>query len=72
MRALEQPDKFKAIKKVTVLGQEICEDLLKKMNFAETRKFCLTIESELRKFVTSPLQYIMLLLIQKIGLHIKH
>ncbi len=50
-------DKFRNIKKVVVLGQEISEDVLKKMNFAETRKFCLGIESDLRKFIANPLMY---------------
>jgi hypothetical protein len=49
-----QPDKSKSVKKTVVLGQEISEDLLKKMNFIEARNFCLSIENELRKFLVTP------------------
>jgi len=53
--AIENSDKIsKTIKKVTIFGHEISEDLLKKMNFAETRKFCVNLESDLRKFIANP------------------
>ncbi len=50
-------EKARSIKKVTILGQIISEDLLKKMNFAEPRKFCVGVEAELKKFVQSPALY---------------
>jgi len=52
-----QTDKSKTVKKTVVLGQEISEDLLKKMNFTEARNFCLSIENELRKFLSTPSMY---------------
>ena len=51
-------DKSKVVKKIDILGQAIAEDMLKKMNFAETKKFCLSMDVELRKFVLSPTMYL--------------
>ena len=41
-------------KEVTVLGQQVNEDVFKKMNFADRRQFCLSVDQELRQFVTNP------------------
>lgn len=65
MDPCSQIEKAKSVKKVTILNQEISEDLLKKMNFAETKKFCLHIESELRKFLAMESAYFKLLNLAK-------
>lgn len=52
-----QADKSKTVKKVVVLGQEVSEDLLKKMSFAEARSFCLSTENDFKKLVSTPSMY---------------
>ena len=41
-------------KDVTVLNQQVNEDVFKKMNFADRKQFCLAVDQELRTFVTNP------------------
>ncbi len=44
-------------KEVMVLGQQVNEDVFKKMNYADRRQFCLQMDQELRAFVSNPEQY---------------